>query len=157
MAAKRALTNLTGTRRSELGAVLSNVQAIAAAGQLSASRLAVTFLTLERNLQWWTTEPLLGGSQRITFPESEIVWEHYPGQGIEIQWLGDLRRGQRALLGATKTRDLRQLLSRSDPARQPARRAGSRGSTCSTSTMAARRRGRAGSRRAPRMQLLARA
>ena len=48
-AAKRSLGLLSGTRRAELGAVLANVQAIAAAGLLSASRLAAVFLTLERN------------------------------------------------------------------------------------------------------------
>ena len=101
MAAKRALTNLRGTRRSELGAVLSNVQAIAAAGQLSASRLAVMFLTLERNPQWWTTEPLLGGSQRITFPEAKSSGSTTPGRASRSSgW--DLRSGQRLLLGEGK-------------------------------------------------------
>jgi len=109
VSAKHALGALTGTRRSELGAVISNVQAIAASGQLSASRLAVTFLTLERNRQWWTTEPLLSGSQRATFPDSEIVWQHYPGQGIEIQWLGTFGAGN-AMFAARENTRLRQLL-----------------------------------------------
>jgi hypothetical protein len=89
--------------------VISNVQAIAAAGQLSASRLAVTFLTLERNRQWWTTEPLLSGSQRVSFPDSEIVWQHYPGEGIEIQWLGTFGAGN-AMFAAHENTRLRQLL-----------------------------------------------
>ena len=109
VSAKRALGALTGTRRSELGAVIANVQAIAAAGQLSASRLAVTFLTLERNRQWWTTEPLLSGSQRASFADSEIVWQHYPGQGIEIQWLGTFGAGN-AMFAAHENTRLRQLL-----------------------------------------------
>ena len=109
VSAKHALSALTGTRRSELGAVIANVQAIAAAGQLSASRLAVTFLTLERNRQWWTTEPLLSGSQRASFPDSEIVWQHYPGQGIEIQWLGTFGAGN-AMFAAHENTRLRQLL-----------------------------------------------
>ena len=45
------------------------------------------FTTVERNRQWWTTEALLGGSQRVSFTGSRLVWEYYPGQGIEIQWL----------------------------------------------------------------------
>ena len=39
VAAKRSLGKLSGTRRTELGAVLANVQAIAAAGGFTASRL----------------------------------------------------------------------------------------------------------------------
>ena len=45
-------------------------------------------LTLARNRQWWTTGPLLSPDQRVGFPGSGLVWEYYPGQGIEIQWLG---------------------------------------------------------------------
>ena len=59
LAAKCSLGRLSGTRRAELAAVLANVQAIAAAGELIPSRLRALFLTLERNRAWWTTEPLL--------------------------------------------------------------------------------------------------
>ena len=41
-----------------------------------------------RNRQWWTSGPLLAADQRVGFPGSGLVWEYYPGQGIEIQWLG---------------------------------------------------------------------
>src|SRR6202035_586451 len=83
----RSLGRLGGTRRTELGAVLANARAIAAAGQLTASRLPALFLTLERNRHWWTSEPLLSSGERVSFPGSRIVWEYYPGQGLEIQWL----------------------------------------------------------------------
>ena len=66
---------------------MSNVEAMANAGQLIPSRLPVVFETLERNRQWWSTERLLGVDQRVSFEGSRLVWEHYPGQGIEIQWL----------------------------------------------------------------------
>jgi hypothetical protein len=85
--ATSTLKKLSGTRRAELGSVLANVQQIAAAREFSASRLPALFLTLERNIQWWSTEPLLAADQRVSFPGSHIVWEYYPGQGIEIQWL----------------------------------------------------------------------
>lgn len=86
-AAKSSLRKLSGTRAQELGSVLTNVEAMAGAGQLIPSRLPVVFTTLEHNRQWWTTEPLLGADQRVYFTGSRIVWEYYPGQGIEIQWL----------------------------------------------------------------------
>jgi hypothetical protein len=111
VAAKRSLGKLSGTRRSELGAVLSNVQAIAAAGGLIASRLPALFLTLERNRQWWTTEPLLAGRERLSFPGSKLVWEYYAGQGIQIQWLGTFGEANGYYLSGHENANLRQLLS----------------------------------------------
>ncbi len=86
--AKRSLANLSGTRHEQLAAVLANVEAMAGSGQLTASRLPVVFATVERNRQFWTTQPLPGSDERVSFPGSRLVWEYYPGQGVEIQWLG---------------------------------------------------------------------
>lgn len=79
---------LHGTRGVELEAVIENVHAIAAAGMLTPSRLPVLFATVDRNRTWWTTGPLLAYGQRVEFAGSELVWEYYPGQGIELQELG---------------------------------------------------------------------
>ncbi len=111
LAAKSSLGKLSGTRREELGAVLANVQAMASAGELIPSRLPALFLTLERNRQWWTTGPLLNGESRVSFPGSRIVWEHYPGQGIEIQWLATFGEANGYFLSGNENANLRQLLS----------------------------------------------
>ncbi|MCW3057714.1 MAG: hypothetical protein JWO21_1683, partial [Solirubrobacterales bacterium] len=111
VAAKRSLGRLSGTRKTELGGVLSNVQAMAAAGALNASRLPAVFLTLERNRQWWTTEPLLSSGERVSFPSSKLVWEYYPGQGIEIQWLATFGKGNGYYLSGHENANLRALLS----------------------------------------------
>jgi hypothetical protein len=87
-AARSSLAKLRGIRRKELGAVLANVQAVAAVGLLSPSRLGALFLTLERNRQLWTSGSLPSSGQRMSFAPSKLVWQYYPGQGIEIQWLG---------------------------------------------------------------------
>jgi hypothetical protein len=79
---------LGGTRRTELQAITVNLHDIAASGQLAASRLPALFLILERNRQWWTSGPLLSSGDRVGFAGSEIVWEYYPGQGIQLQPLG---------------------------------------------------------------------
>ncbi len=110
LAAKRSLAKLSGTRRAELGAVMSNVQAMAAGGYFIASRLPVIFLTLENNRHWWTTEPLLSSGTRVSFPGSKIVWEYYGGQGIEIQWLGTFGEGNGYYLSGHENANLRQLL-----------------------------------------------
>jgi hypothetical protein len=110
VAAKSSLGRLIGTRKEELGAVLANLQAMAKAGELIPSRLPALFLTLERNRQWWTTEPLLASDVRVSFPGSEIVWEHYPGQGIEIQWLATFGKANGFYLSGHENANLRQLL-----------------------------------------------
>ena len=108
--AKRSLGKLSGTRHAELGAVMSNVQAMAASGYFIASRLPVIFLTLENNRKWWTTEPLLASGTRVSFPGSKIVWEYYGGQGIEIQWLGTFGEGNGYFLSGRENANLHQLL-----------------------------------------------
>jgi hypothetical protein len=110
VAAKSSLGRLSGTRKEELGAVLGNVQTMAKGGELIPSRLPALFLTLERNRQWWTTEPLLASDERVSFPGSEIVWEHYPGQGIEIQWLATFGKANGFYLSGHENANLRQLL-----------------------------------------------
>lgn len=87
-AARRSLARLSGTRREELGAVLANVEAMAARGLLSVSRLPAVFATVQRNREWWTTRYLPSSGERVSFAGSRLVWEYYQGQGIEIQWLG---------------------------------------------------------------------
>jgi hypothetical protein len=108
--ARSALGKLSGTRRAELGSVLENIQQIAAAREFTPSRLPALFLTLERNLRWWTTEPLLSADQRVSFPASHIVWEYYPGQGIEIQWLATFGEANGYYLQGHENTQLQELL-----------------------------------------------
>jgi hypothetical protein len=115
VAAKRSLAKLSGTRAGELGAVLANVQAMAGAGEFIPSRLPALFLTLERNTQWWTNEPLLANGQRVSFPESKLVWEYYAGQGLQIQWLGTFGEANGYYLSGHENADLRQVLSEAIP------------------------------------------
>ena len=68
--------------------MIANLQGMAAGGYITPSRLPVLFLTLARNQQYWRTGPLLGYGQRVEFTGSRLVWEYYPGQGIELTVLG---------------------------------------------------------------------
>ena len=79
---------LRGTRRSQLDSVTETIHQIAVSGQLTPSRLPALFATLAANVQWWTTGPLLASGQRVEFAGSQLVWEYYPGQGIQLQVLG---------------------------------------------------------------------
>jgi D-glucuronyl C5-epimerase C-terminus len=79
--------HLRGTRATELEAVIENIHNIAVAGKLTPGRLPALFLTLGVNRQWWTTGPLLSSGQYVEFSGSQLVWEYYAGQGIELQVL----------------------------------------------------------------------
>jgi hypothetical protein len=79
---------LRGTRRTELSAVTVTMHDIAASHQLTPSRLPALMATLAANQQWWTQGPLLYSGQRVEFAGSQLVWEYYPGQGIQLQVLG---------------------------------------------------------------------
>jgi hypothetical protein len=110
-AAERSLKKLSGTRHAELASVIANTQQMAAAGAFTPTRLPVIFLTLEKNLKWWTTEPLISSRKRVGFPPSKIVWEYYAGQGIQIQWLGTFGEANGYYLAGDENESLRELLS----------------------------------------------
>ncbi len=87
-AAINSKNRLRGTRQAELAAVLATMHQLAAERLLTPSRLPALFETLARNRQWWTTGPLLSYGEQAEFAGSQLVWEYYPGQGIELQELG---------------------------------------------------------------------
>jgi hypothetical protein len=80
--------HLTGTRQTELEAVTESVHQLAVTKQLTASRLAAVVATLNANKTWWTTGSIPAPDQRIQFSGSQLVWEYYPGQGLQLQVLG---------------------------------------------------------------------
>jgi hypothetical protein len=112
--ALRSYRKLTGTRRTELGAVLLNADAMAAAGALTPSRLEPLFLTIDRNRQWWTTGRLLSNGQRVSFSGSQVIWQYYRGQGIELQMLANFGRVN-ALWSSRRRTALRELVDEMVP------------------------------------------
>src|SRR5215210_4909705 len=86
---KRRIKRLTGARKAQLAGVLATTEGMAARGQLRAGRLYPIFLTLQRNSEWWSTQPLLYSGQRVTFAGSELVWQYVPGQGLQLHPLAN--------------------------------------------------------------------
>jgi hypothetical protein len=109
-AARATRARLAGRRRAELTAVLKTLEAVARRGELSSTRVPLAFETLERNRQWWTTGPLLGYGARVGFRGSELVWQSYPGHGIQVQWLGTFGKANALFTGRTYDARLRALL-----------------------------------------------
>lgn len=121
--AQSAVRGLSGTRAAELQSVLDTLHNIAASGQLTSSRLPVLFLTLDRNRQWWTTGSVPASGDRVGFAGSELVWEYYPGQGIQLQELGNFGKANGYYLAGRATYPrMRHLLAELIPL--AARRAG---------------------------------
>lgn len=106
--------HLRGRRRTELRAVLTNVRAITAARMLTASRLPALMLTVQRNRQWWPRGELLASGRRVRFRSSQLIWQYYPGQGLQIQWLGTFGRAN-GLWAYGKNHELRLLLDEARP------------------------------------------
>lgn len=109
-AAQRTLGRLRGARFRALRAVLANVDAMAATRALTPSRLPAVFETVERNRAWWSTGPLLAAGRRVAFRGSSLVWQHYAGQGLQVQWLGTFGRANGLWTTGRHDRELRALL-----------------------------------------------
>src|SRR5262249_30632292 len=74
--ARARVKKLSGARKLELAGVLRDLDDMAARGQLTPSRLPALFLTLEHNVEYWTTRPLIGNGTRVSFPDDGgLVWQ----------------------------------------------------------------------------------
>jgi hypothetical protein len=78
-----------GTRKNELRAVLTEADDMSRRGFVTPTRLNAMSLTLERNRQWWNEGSIPRNGQRLEFDGSELVWQYYVGEGIQIQMLGN--------------------------------------------------------------------
>jgi D-glucuronyl C5-epimerase C-terminus len=103
--ARARAKKLSGSRRLELAGVIRDLEDMAARGQFTPSRMAPLFLTLQRNVEYWTTRPLIGNGTRVSFPPSQLVWQLYAGHGLQIQWLGTF--GTLNALGKSKRNDVK--------------------------------------------------
>jgi hypothetical protein len=80
------------TRRTELMGVVGIVEGIARARRLTDPRLVPLWLTLERNRAYWTANTRGPSTRRISFPGSELVWQYFPGQGLQFHPLANFAR-----------------------------------------------------------------
>jgi D-glucuronyl C5-epimerase C-terminus len=114
--AVRVEKHLTGTRQTELEAVTESVHQLAVTKQLTPTRLAAVVATLNANKTWWTTGSLPAPDQRIEFSGSQLVWEYYPGQGLQLQVLGTFGRADGMYTaGSSQYPAMEQLLSQMIP------------------------------------------
>jgi hypothetical protein len=102
-AAKSTRSVVGGVRRRELAGAITIANRLAERGTLTASRMPSVFLTLQRNAEYWRSNdppkrPAPTGQcddgvgyslPRVTFGDDPVVFQHYPGNGLQVQWLGN--------------------------------------------------------------------
>ncbi|MCK9249713.1 MAG: D-glucuronyl C5-epimerase family protein [Solirubrobacteraceae bacterium] len=120
--ARSKVRRLDGNAKRQLQGVIDNTEQMAARRSITPSRAPAIFLTLQVNRDWWAVNS--GAAWRPTVPGSPLVWQYYPGEGLQIQWLGTF--GLANALATTKAPEkLEQLRAIGEEAlRLASRRAG---------------------------------
>src|SRR3954467_14442966 len=119
--ARAVRDGLHGVQRREMAAAIAIAGSIAKRGQLTVGRMPAVFLTLARNAQWWAANgppaagspgengargrqckplPARARAARISFPGSELVFQYYPGLGLQLQVNGTWGKAN-ALFGSS--------------------------------------------------------
>lgn len=66
---------------------------MARGNRITVARLPMLTETLTRNAQWWKLGRATASGQRVQFDGSQVLWQLYPGLGLQLQWLGTFGRG----------------------------------------------------------------
>jgi hypothetical protein len=90
--ARSTRRRLRGARGAQLGYVIVTVERISLRGRLRASRLPALFLELQRNYQYWPHRRYPSSGTFVTFRGSEIIFQYYPGRGLQIQPLATFKK-----------------------------------------------------------------
>ncbi len=90
-ATRRTLSRLSGQRRAELDYVLDTLRSFARQKRLT-SRLRPMFLILDRNREWWAKAGPPGSGARLTFGASRVIFQYFPGKGLQIHPLANFGR-----------------------------------------------------------------
>jgi D-glucuronyl C5-epimerase C-terminus len=92
LSARHTLRRLRGARRAQLGYVVNSVERLALAGKLKPTRMPVVFLQLARNRQYWPKLPYPATGDRVTFAGSEILFQYFPGEGLQLHPLSTFKK-----------------------------------------------------------------
>ena len=103
--ARSTARRVGGSRRAAINAVIANFSRMS----LSASRLRPVIETVRRNAQWFGSHGAGGWGGRVTFRDSWLVWQFYPGQGLQVQWLGSFGRLNGLYLSKSRDSKLREM------------------------------------------------
>ena len=86
----------SGPARTQLAGAIANAEALDASGQLTVSRLPAILMTLRRNTEFWRANQPPAPGTRVIFSGSPVLLEYYPGEGLQIQPLGNFGKANAA-------------------------------------------------------------
>ena len=92
LAARRTVRRLRGARQAQLTYVIATAERLALSGRLTASRMPVVFLQMERNREYWRSLPFPATGDRVTFKGSEILFQYFPGRGLQLHPLSTFKK-----------------------------------------------------------------
>lgn len=90
--ARRVRRKLRGARGDQLGYVIATIDRIALRRRLVASRLPSLFVQLERNTRYWPSLPYPASGDQVSFRGSELLYQYYPGRGLQLQVLSTFKK-----------------------------------------------------------------
>ena len=90
--ARSVRRRLRGARGSQLGYVIASLDSTAVRGRLIASRMPAQFVQLERNTRYWPSLPYPASGDQVTFKGSEVLYQYYPGRGLQMQPLSTFKK-----------------------------------------------------------------
>lgn len=103
--ARGTAARLGGSRRAAINAAIANFSRMT----LTPSRLRPAIETVRRNAQWFGSHGAGGWGGRVTFSDSWLVWQFYPGQGLQVQWLGSFGRLNGLYLSKSRDSKIRSM------------------------------------------------
>ena len=90
--ARSVRRRLRGARRTQLSYVIGSLERMGLSGRLAASRLPALFFQLERNTVYWASLPYPAAGDRLTFRGSEVLFQYFPGRGLQIHPLATFKK-----------------------------------------------------------------
>jgi D-glucuronyl C5-epimerase C-terminus len=90
--ARSTWRRLRGARRTQLGYLIASLERMARQRRLLSTRLPALFLQLERNTRYWRSLPYPRSGDQVSFRGSEILFQYYPGRGLQIQPLSTFKK-----------------------------------------------------------------
>jgi hypothetical protein len=89
---RSTLRRLRGARRIQLAYVVASVERLALRRRLLSTRMPAVFLQLARNTQYWPRFRYPRSGDQLTFRGSEVLYQYYPGRGLQIQPLSTFKK-----------------------------------------------------------------
>ena len=102
--------------------MIGGVEALAAGGGLTVSRMPLAFLTLRRNTTVWRTRAFPRPGERMTFGSDPAVFQYWPGRGVQFHPLATAGRANALATPCLAAAEAARRVAARRAARAPARR-----------------------------------